>query len=99
MIDWVIVGGESGPGARRCDVESIRSIVRQCGAASVPCFVKQIGTRAMWSGPAGDLWPTEMRYEEEAGMWRVLVRDSKGGDPSEWPEDLRVRQMPAGGAA
>jgi len=99
MIDWVIVGGESGPGARHCDVESIRSIVLQCGAAGVPCFVKQIGTRAMWSGPAGDRWPTEMRYEEEAGAWRVLVRDSKGGNPSEWPTDLRVRQMPAGGAA
>lgn len=38
---WAIVGGESGPGARPCDVEWIRSIVRQCHEASVPVFVKQ----------------------------------------------------------
>ena len=40
-IDWVIAGGESGPGARPCDVEWIRSIIAQCKAADVPCFVKQ----------------------------------------------------------
>ena len=42
-IDWVIVGGESGPNARPCNVEWIRDIVQQCKAASVPCFVKQLG--------------------------------------------------------
>jgi hypothetical protein len=26
---------------------------------------------------------------------RVLLHDRKGGDPAEWPEDLRVREMPA----
>lgn len=40
-IDWVIVGGESGPKARPCNVEWIRDIVRQCREAGVPCFVKQ----------------------------------------------------------
>jgi protein gp37 len=40
-LDWVIVGGESGPKARPTDVAWIRSIVEQCRAASVPCFVKQ----------------------------------------------------------
>lgn len=40
-INWVIVGGESGPGARPCNVEWIRDILRQCKSASVPCFVKQ----------------------------------------------------------
>lgn len=41
QIHWVIVGGESGPGARPCRVEWIRSIVGQCKAAGVACFVKQ----------------------------------------------------------
>ena len=41
-LDLVIVGGESGPGARYCDPDWIRSVVRQCQSASVPCFVKQI---------------------------------------------------------
>jgi protein gp37 len=43
LIDWVIGGGESGPNARPCNVEWIRSIVRQCKAAGVPVFVKQLG--------------------------------------------------------
>ncbi len=44
-VDWVIVGGESGPGARPCDVGWIRDIVQQCRAASVPVFVKQLGAK------------------------------------------------------
>lgn len=46
-LDWVIVGGESGPGARPCNVDWIRSIVRQCQAAGVACFVKQLGSNPM----------------------------------------------------
>ncbi len=49
-LDWVIVGGESGPGARPCRVEWIERIVRDCAAASVPCFVKQLGA---WREPRG----------------------------------------------
>jgi protein gp37 len=40
-ISWCIVGGESGGGARPCQVNDVRNIVRQCRAASVPVFVKQ----------------------------------------------------------
>lgn len=47
VADWIIVGGESGPAARPCNVEWIRSIVQQCKAASVPCFVKQLGGHAV----------------------------------------------------
>jgi len=42
-IDWIIVGGESGPGARPFDVAWARSTVTQCKAAGVACFVKQLG--------------------------------------------------------
>lgn len=75
-IDWVIVGGESGPGARECKVEWIRSVVKQCKNAGVPVFVKQLGKIATLGGEP---------YHTE---------HTKGGDPSEWPEDLRVREMP-----
>jgi protein gp37 len=78
-IDWVIVGGESGPGARPCDVDWIRAIVAQCKAARVACFVKQLG--ALVIGSYGDV---------------VRLKDPKGGDPAEWPEDLRVREVPRG---
>jgi protein gp37 len=43
QIDWVIVGGESGPGARPMNPEWVREIRDQCLAASVPFFFKQWG--------------------------------------------------------
>lgn len=46
-IDWLIVGGESGPKARPFDIAWARSVVEQCRAAGVACFVKQLGDRAM----------------------------------------------------
>jgi protein gp37 len=42
-IDWVIVGGESGPGARMMQANWARSIRDQCTAAGVPFFFKQWG--------------------------------------------------------
>jgi protein gp37 len=42
-IDWVIVGGESGPGARRIDPEWVRDIRDQCLRAGVEFFFKQWG--------------------------------------------------------
>lgn len=88
-IHWVIVGGESGPGARPCNVAWIRDIVRQCRSAGVPCFVKQLGAVAFEGRFAGKADPASFDRCE-----RLNLRHPKGGDPSEWPEDLRVRQMP-----
>lgn len=42
-IHWVIVGGESGPGARRMDLAWARSIREQCQAEGAPFFLKQLG--------------------------------------------------------
>lgn len=42
-IDWVIVGGESGPGARNIEEDWVRSIRGQCEAAGVRFFFKQWG--------------------------------------------------------
>lgn len=119
-ISWTIVGGESGPGARPCDVAWIRSVVRQCREAGVPCFVKQVGAvvhdrndagfdamSEVWAdGPdAGQptnpsAWPEPIEVEDaeyqshQGAAVRVRLRDPKGGDPLEWPSDLRVREFP-----
>jgi hypothetical protein len=90
-IDWVIVGGESGPNARECNVAWIDSIVAQCRAASVPCFVKQLGSRPV---SPECLCPIECGCGLHHGF-----RDSKGGDMAEWPSDLRVREFPRTEAA
>ena len=42
-IDWVIVGGESGPGARPMDAEWVREIRDNCVDSEVPFFFKQWG--------------------------------------------------------
>lgn len=42
QFHWVIVGPETGPGRRPCELEWIDSIVAQCHAADVPIFVKAI---------------------------------------------------------
>lgn len=42
-LDWVITGGESGPEARRLDLNWVRSIRDQCTAADVAFFHKQHG--------------------------------------------------------
>ena len=79
-LDWIIVGGESGPNARPFDTAWAASIVEQCRAAGVACFVKQLGAHVI------------------QGSERRIKRDRKGGDMSEWPHDLRIREFPAGGA-
>lgn len=90
LIDWVIVGGESGPGARSCEVRWIRSIVKQCKSAGVPCYMKQVGSVPVDTGMAA--WPGERRVPRWCDQLKLHNRS--GGDPSEWPEDLRVRQWP-----
>ena len=86
-LDLVIVGGESGPGARPCDVAWVQSIVEQCKAAGTSVFCKQLGSkpRITW-GPERYVWPR--------------FKDPKGADVDEWDQwvstaALRVREMPA----
>ena len=101
-IGWVIVGGESGPGARPCDLEWIRWIVRQCRAADVACFVKQLGAHPHNEAPSGRMycWAPQGLWIRSggcgAGSWSrgLVLRDRKGGDMTEWPADLRVREFP-----
>ena len=95
-LDWVIVGGESGPGARRFHLSWARTIVEQCREAGVRCFVKQIGKRPVldpafgydpgWLPPWLDLHP--------ARSGEFATYDASGSDPSEWPPSLRVRESP-----
>ncbi len=96
-IAWVIVGGESGPGARPFDAAWARSVIAQCREAGVACFVKQLGSRPFSSRPEQG-W--EQLYVDRDGWepstdYAPHFRDRKGGDPAEWPADLRVREFPA----
>jgi protein gp37 len=76
-INWVIVGGESGPKARPYNVNWGANIIRQCREAGVPVFHKQVGSA--WTDGFGP---------------GPKLRDRAGADPSEWPYDLQVQEVP-----
>lgn len=92
-IHWVIVGGESGHSARPFTLAWARSLKVQCEGAGVSFFMKQLGACA--SDPENGLAGRDLLVPDEA---RALVskrlKDAKGGDMAEWPEDLRVQQFP-----
>lgn len=93
-LDWIIVGGESGPGARPFDVAWARTTVEQCKAAGVAVFVKQMGSNVR---DRNDRFATETLAQEEhqGAPVRIRLKSKKGGDPAEWPESLRVREFPS----
>lgn len=76
VLDWIIVGGESGPDARVFDVAWADLLIQQCRAAGVACFVKQLG-----ANPISDGYP-------------YPLKSKKGGDWTEWPDRLRIREFP-----
>jgi protein gp37 len=93
-IQWAIVGGESGHGARPCVLDWIRNIAAQCDAAQIPLFVKQIGARPLLSlETTGRMktTPTGKRQLEMVGE-RLSITSRKGGNPEEWPADLAGRR-------
>lgn len=100
-ISWVIVGGESGPGARPFDLAWARSIVEQCRDAGVAVFVKQMGdspTQTTEECPTGgacglDECGMGCRYKQSVER-RTRFKAHHGADPSEWPADLRVQEFP-----
>ena len=81
MLDWVIVGGESGNDNgkyryRPCELDWIETIVKNCHHANVPVFVKQLGTHL---------------------AKQLKLKDRHGGDMDAWPQSLdhlKIREMP-----
>lgn len=86
-INWVIVGGESGTGARPMHPEWVRDLRDRCQAAAIPFFFKQWGSWQLVSedDPAvadlGDRYPDRPRY-------RVGL-DGSVGELPEWQPGTR----------
>jgi protein gp37 len=55
LLNWIIVGGETGPGARPMDPDWARGVRDQCAAAGVPFFFKRMGQ----GQPTPGEWPKE----------------------------------------
>ena len=62
-VDWVVVGGESGPGYRPMDHDWARSLRDQCSIAQVPFFMKQVaGKRPIPADLMVRQWPGGMAH-------------------------------------
>lgn len=119
--DWVVIGGESGSGARPLPIEWIEGVSQQCQDAGIPVFIKQLGCFPVTNNPEkfakkgkfyGEdcLMTAELigyrdyleSYFVEArkmgleleGMYRIKLKDRKGGNIEEFPEHLRIREFP-----
>jgi len=77
-VDWVVLGAETGPGARPMMQYWAKSIVDQCKCAGVPVFIKQIHIPIV----------TGQHLHTRKTTYRI----SK--NMNEWPENLRVRELP-----
>lgn len=94
---WFLIGGESGSAekVRALDIGWAESLMAQAQAMGAYRHMKQ----------RGRLWYDQKRHEgirsacvvPVDGTWRwVDQKHKKGGDPSEWPDHLRVRELPCG---
>lgn len=79
-IDWVIVGGESGMGARKMDPEWVRTIRDLCEAFGVAFFFKQAGTALakQWKcsdkkGTDPNEWPKDLRVRQYPRLESALI--------------------------
>ena len=94
-INWVVVGGESGPGARPMHPDWARSIRDQCVAAGVPFYFKQWGEYLHESqgvnvdGPINAGGNSKKGYLWPDGTWSIRVGKKKAGcilDGKEWKQ-------------
>ena len=92
-LDWLVVGGETGPKARSMNGGWVRILVGECREAGVPLFVKQLGTA--YSDPLNGVAGAGLKISPDAiNLLSNRLSDRSGADSGEWPEDLRVREYP-----
>lgn len=110
MLNWAIIGGESGNGARPFHISWAKSLIEQCERYLITPFVKQMGAVPVMDERA---WRHQLAEARELGTAPLLsatnkdrapdgtvplkFEHKKGGDIGEWPTDLRVREFPSGG--
>lgn len=71
MVDWIIVGGESGVSARPMNPAWATSLRDQCAAARVPFFFKQWGEWLPFEQREAGQFSDSCSYPSRDGAWRV----------------------------
>lgn len=104
-IGLAIFGGESGEEPRSSCVEWFHDGIQQCQASGTLAFMKQLGAVPVFEphAPAEDprfagwnpgVYPIPANTATACTTLAIKVKHPKGGDTTEWPESLRVRQLP-----
>ena len=90
-LDGVILGGQTGPGARPLHPDWVRKVRDQCAEARVPFYFKQWGEWVPWGG-AG-YTPKSYRPMDADGIWMQPYSDRS----AEWwtPAQIRAASAPA----
>lgn len=89
FLNWVIIGGESGPDARPFNLQWAQDVIGQCKAAGVAVFMKQVGAK-----PYQMILNPNCTAMDDERQQDYIPMHKKGGDIDEWPESLRVREFP-----
>jgi protein gp37 len=84
-LGWGILGGGSGKSPISMELDWDTALLEQFLEAGVPVYNKQLGSRPLWRG-----------FDGAGTLRRLYLSHRKGGDPTEWPPHLRVRQFPKG---
>jgi protein gp37 len=87
IIDWIIIGGESGSKSRLFNISWARKIIEDCRIGEAKVFMKQLGENASDATvrPQGSFEFLPLKY---------LTMHRKGEEPNEWPADIRIREIP-----
>ena len=106
FLTWLVVGGQSA-GQDLFDVQWARNAIEWGRASGVPVKIKQLGSNPVQicscCGPSNRgfcrLYGTDLRHDGFNGhgldgLLPMILKSRRGADPSEWPESLRVREMP-----
>lgn len=109
-LDWIVVGGESGPGARAFDVAWARKVRDGCATHGVAYFFKQLGAHPYDGDKAieieldgiGAIGAAILDPRRPLGVAKtgnvIATKSKKGGAWEDIPVDLRIREYPKAAA-
>ena len=91
-LDWIIVGGESGPDARPMHPDWARSIRDQCNTAGVPFFFKQWGEWTPGENVSEDICGRRPNATWFGGQW--MFGETRMEDPEDgWADDIDLYRI------
>jgi protein gp37 len=80
-FNWLVIGGEAGMGSRKFDTEWAVNLVDEARAYGIPVWVNGVGSNVVTATGA-------------TGRIRLETSDEAGSVPADWPEALRIRELP-----